>query len=82
MTIEAAPVQLAESANALPQYITSATFRKLLAMPDRTFRRARAAGRIPRPDLRLGSSLRWRVSTVRKFLEEHEAAEKKNRRNT
>ena len=65
--------QPVDDATGLPQYVTAAKFRKLLALSDRAFRRGLAAGRIPAPDLRWGRSLRWRVETVRAFFEKLEA---------
>ena len=61
------------TANGLPRYVDAAEFRQALVMADRTFRRALSAGRIPKPDLRLGRAMRWRVETVRIFLEGLEA---------
>ena len=64
-----------EQVNDLPRYVRSRTFRELLDLSERAFRRGLAAGRIPPPDLRWGRSLRWRVSTVRAFLESLETAQ-------
>ncbi len=35
-----------------------------------TLDRLRAAGRLPRPDLRIGRSPRWRPETIRRWIEE------------
>lgn len=54
-------------------FISAATVRAYLDVPDRTFRRWIAAGRFPRPDLRIGKSLRWRRSTVLAWVAEKAA---------
>jgi hypothetical protein len=40
-----------------------------LGVSRRFFERARAAGRLPKPDLRLGKVPLWRVETIRTWLE-------------
>ena len=46
------------------------TVREYVDAPDRTFRRWLSAGRFPPPDLRIGTSLRWRRSTVLAWVQE------------
>ena len=46
----------------------SRTVRELLECSDRTLRRWIDAGKFPRPDRRIGRSLRWRRSTVIRFI--------------
>ena len=43
--------------------------RELLDCPDRTLRRWIAGGLFPPADLRIGTSLRWRRSTVQGFIQ-------------
>ena len=45
------------TANGLPRYVDAAEFRRALVMADRTFRRAVAAGRVPKPDRGRGGSI-------------------------
>lgn len=42
--------------------------RSILDVPDRTFRRWLAGGRFPAADVRIGRALRWRTSTVERFI--------------
>lgn len=45
--------------------------RALLSVTDRWIRRAVAAGRFPRPALKLGRGLRWRAEDVERFIAEN-----------
>lgn len=49
--------------------LRAATVRKVLDVPERTFRRWIACGRFPRPDKCVGRSMRWRKSTVEAWME-------------
>jgi hypothetical protein len=50
--------------------ITIADWLRILRIHRRTFERMRTSGRIPPPDLLVGSrSPRWRIDTVRSFCE-------------
>jgi predicted DNA-binding transcriptional regulator AlpA len=41
---------------------------RILAVSRRSCERLRAAGKLPRPDLHLGRSPRWRTETVRRWI--------------
>jgi predicted DNA-binding transcriptional regulator AlpA len=45
----------------------------LLAASRRTVERMRAAGKLPRPDFRVGRMPRWRPETIRAWLESQQA---------
>jgi len=45
--------------------------RKALNVSDKWVRRGLARGTFPRPDYKLGASLRWRRSSVERYLSEH-----------
>ena len=45
------------------------TVKSLLDCSDRTLRRWISAGKFPRPDVRIGRSLRWRSSTITGFIQ-------------
>lgn len=42
---------------------------KIISTPGRTARRWISAGKLPPPDVRIGRAIRWRVSTIRQFIE-------------
>ncbi len=46
--------------------------RALLDISDRGLRRWIAAGMFPKPDRRIGRSIRWRESTIQAFIEGYE----------
>jgi predicted DNA-binding transcriptional regulator AlpA len=43
---------------------------RILAVSRRSLERLRAAGKLPRPDLHLGRSPRWRAETIRRWLDD------------
>ena len=57
--------------------LSAATLRRHLDVSDRTLRRWLATGRLPEPDIRIGSTMRWRWSTIRAWEAEHATAEAK-----
>ena len=54
---------------ALDRLLSARTVRMMLDTPERTLRRWIAAGKFPPADKRIGRALRWRESTVRRFIE-------------
>jgi len=50
------------------RWVSAASLAALLDLSSRAFIRRRAAGLVPRPDLHLGRSPRWKLETVREFL--------------
>jgi predicted DNA-binding transcriptional regulator AlpA len=42
---------------------------RVLSCSSRTLERLRSAGRLPRPDLHVGRSPRWRAETIRRWIE-------------
>ncbi len=59
---------LAGPDDGLERLYSARSIRRLLDVPDRTFRRWIAAGKFPPADIRFGSTLRWKESTVREAL--------------
>ena len=59
-----------KSTSVLEQMVSFKTICLALEVPDRTLRRHMAAGRFPKPDIRIGNRFRWKQSTVEKFLAE------------
>jgi hypothetical protein len=53
--------------------VTRPDFARVLRLSLRAFDQLRSAGRLPRPDLVLGRSPRWRVETVRDWLAQQAA---------
>jgi predicted DNA-binding transcriptional regulator AlpA len=49
--------------------------RMTLGVSDKWVRRGLARGTFPRPDYKLGTSLRWRRSSVEAYLREHAVSE-------
>lgn len=41
----------------------------LVEVSDRQLRRLVSIGTFPKPDMKLGKSLRWKLSTITKFIE-------------
>lgn len=41
---------------------------RVLSVSRRTIERLRAAGKLPRPDLRVGKMPRWRAETIRRWI--------------
>ncbi len=70
MTIPATQSDLQPATAPEDGYMTAKTVRQFLDVPDRTLRRWISAGRFPPPDLRIGISLRWRRSTVLRWVGE------------
>ena len=54
-----------EPDDGLERLYSARSIRHLLDVPDRTLRRWIAAGKFPPADVRFGSTMRWRESTVR-----------------
>ncbi len=50
--------------------LNTASVRRLLDCSDKSLRRWVILGKFPQPDRKIGTSLRWRESTVRKWLAE------------
>lgn len=48
--------------------MSARTIRELLDVSDRGLRRWVAGGKFPKADLRIGRSLRWKRSTVSRFV--------------
>lgn len=61
------PIAMADDPLAL---LGTRDLRELLRVSDRQLRRLTAAGRLPRPDLKLGRGLRWRRQTIDTWLNE------------
>ncbi|MBU0717386.1 MAG: helix-turn-helix domain-containing protein [Planctomycetes bacterium] len=53
----------------MEQLLSTKTVRKLLDVSDRALRRWIAGGRFPQADVRIGTTLRWKESTVKTWLE-------------
>ena len=49
--------------------LSARSVRALLDVSDRGLRRWVAGGRFPKPDVKIGRSLRWKESTVAQFIE-------------
>lgn len=62
------PTQAPVAAPTIEKYIGVKEIRLLLSVTDRWLRRAIAANRFPRPNLKLGRNLRWSESAVRSFV--------------
>ena len=56
----------------MEQLLSSKTVRKLLDVSDRALRRWIAGGRFPKADIRIGTTLRWKRSTIEDWLEAKE----------
>lgn len=56
--------------NKLERLLSTRTVCELLDISDRGLRRWIAKGIFPPPDVRLGSRLRWKESTIRRVIEE------------
>lgn len=50
------------------QMLSPADFSRMLQIGRRTFQTWRAAGKLPKPDLAIGKVIRWRRSTVEKWI--------------
>ncbi len=69
---ESATREAPPAANArgdLDGLLSAKRVRDLLDCPDRTLRRWISAGLVPRHDLKIGTTLRWKVSTIRDFID-------------
>ena len=53
----------------LPQHVGTKDVTTALGTSDRNLRRLIQAGKFPKPDLRLGRMLKWKVTTIEAFLE-------------
>ena len=58
----------------LDPLLNTASVRKLIDCSDKSLRRWIILGKFPKPDRKIGTSLRWRVSTLRKWLADDQAA--------
>jgi hypothetical protein len=54
---------------AVSPVVTRKGFARILGVSLAVFDRLRSAGRLPRPDLVIARSPRWRAATIRRFLE-------------
>lgn len=53
------------------ELLSAKRVRVMLDISDRMLRRWLSRGRFPKPDIRLGRSMRWRRSTIERFIDEH-----------
>lgn len=53
------------------QLLGSRSLCQAMDISDRCLRRWIAAGKFPRADVRIGSTLRWRASTVKRWIEDN-----------
>lgn len=56
----------------LERFVGVAEIREAFSTSDRHIRRWVSCGKFPRPALRIGKMLRWRLSDVERFVREHE----------
>jgi len=55
----------------MPKYLDIIDLCAMLRVTDRTLRNWRVSGEFPEPDLQCGKSLRWKESTIRKWMQDH-----------
>jgi predicted DNA-binding transcriptional regulator AlpA len=59
-----------DKAKSLERLLTINDLARFLATSRRTIERERAAGRLPKPCLHVGTSPRWRPDVIRRWTEE------------
>jgi predicted DNA-binding transcriptional regulator AlpA len=69
--IAARPVPAApgELADAIEPLLSIDALARVLNASRRSIERLRSAGKLPRPDLRIGKMPRWRPETIRRWIE-------------
>ncbi len=74
MTDERAqPANPDDGLESMDQLLRASRVCRFLDCSDRCLRRWVSAGRFPRPDLKIGTTLRWRKSTVEAWLRDAQA---------
>jgi hypothetical protein len=64
------PADVVRPADAIEPLLSNEDLTRILNASRRTIERMRAAGRLPRPDLRIGKMPRWLPGTIRRWLAE------------
>lgn len=64
-----APPEAVQPTDSLAALLSVVDLARVLNGSRRTIERLRAAGKLPRPDLHLGTMPRWKAETIRRWIE-------------